>query len=106
MRPTAFGPAEAASPKLTVSPTFIEDMGDERHILYDIDAPPVDTEATRAAHHGRSTDDALLVANDKRAQFTIRLPADVPATIGKPLIVSVDARRLYFFDPKTGIALR
>jgi multiple sugar transport system ATP-binding protein len=107
IRPTAFSPAEGASgPKLTVLPAFIEDMGDERYVIYNIDAPPVDTEATRAAYDGRSADDALLMAGDKRAQFTIRLPADAPVTIGKPLTVCVDPRRLYFFDPQTGLALR
>src|SRR5438874_2420011 len=66
----------------------------------------VDTEATRAAFAARSSDDALLLADEARARFTARLPADVPLPIGEPLTVSVDPRRLYFFDPDTGEALR
>jgi hypothetical protein len=75
-------------------------------VFFDLDAPRVDTEATRAAFAARSSDDALLLSDDARARFTIRLPADIALPIGKPLTVSVDPSRLYFFDPDTGSALR
>lgn len=102
----AFGPADVAGwAQLAVVPAVVEELGDERYVLFDLDAPRVDTEATRAALDARSSDDALLLPGEARARFTVRLPADLPLAIGSPLTVSVDPRRLYFFDPDTGSAL-
>jgi multiple sugar transport system ATP-binding protein len=106
VRPTAFGPAGIAGwSQLQVKPAVIEELGDERYVIFDLDAPRVDTDATRAALDARSSDDALLLSDDARARFTVRLPADLPLSTGEPLTVSVDPRRLYFFDPETGAAL-
>jgi multiple sugar transport system ATP-binding protein len=107
VRPTAFAPAGTAGwPQLTVTPAVVEELGDERYVFFDLDAPRVDTDATRAAFDARSADDAGLLSDDARARFTARLPADLPLPIGQPLTVSVDPRRLYFFDPDTGSTLR
>jgi multiple sugar transport system ATP-binding protein len=106
VRPTAFGPAGVDGwPQLTVKPAVVEELGDERYVFFDLDAPRVDTEATRAALSARSSDDALLLPDEARARFTVRLPADLPLPFGEPLTISVDPRRLYFFDPDTGSAL-
>jgi multiple sugar transport system ATP-binding protein len=106
VRPTAFGPAGIAGwAQLVVTAAVVEELGDERYVFFDLDAPRVDTEATRAALAARSSDDALLLSDDARARFTARLPADLALRVGEPLTVSVDPRRLYFFDPDTGSAL-
>jgi multiple sugar transport system ATP-binding protein len=107
VRPTAFAPgSQNGWPTLQVMPTVIEDLGDERFVIFGVDAPRVDTEATRAAVDAQTADDALLMADEERARFTIRLPADAPVTVGEPLTVSIDPARLYFFDPQTGDALK
>ncbi|HWM85619.1 MAG TPA: ABC transporter ATP-binding protein [Kofleriaceae bacterium] len=107
VRPTAFSAGEANGwPHFEVKPAVVEDLGDERYVIFDFDAPKVDTEATRAAFSARSADDALLIPDEERARFTIRLPADAPVTVGEPLTVSLDPRRLYLFDPDSGDALR
>ena len=107
VRPTAFRAGEGDGwTKLTVTPAVVEDLGDERYVIFDLDAPRVDTEATRAALDARSADDALLLRDQQKARFTIRLPADAPVTIGQPMVVSLDPRRLYFFDPQSGAALK
>jgi multiple sugar transport system ATP-binding protein len=107
VRPTAFGPPGVAGwAELKVTPIVIEELGDERYVLFDLDAARVDTDATRAALDARSSDDALLLPDAARARFTIRLPSDLPLAIGESLTVSVDPRRLYFFDPESGVALR
>ena len=80
-------------------------LGDERYVLFDLDAPRVDTDATRAAVSSRTSDDALLLPDETRARFTIRLPADLALPASGPLTVSMDPHRLYFFDPDTGAAL-
>jgi multiple sugar transport system ATP-binding protein len=105
VRPTAFGPGtEAGWAPLTVTPVVVEELGDERYVFFDLDAPRVDTDATRAAFDTHTADDAHL-AGEERARFTIRLPADSSLRIGQQLTVGVDTRRLYFFDPDTGAAI-
>jgi multiple sugar transport system ATP-binding protein len=107
VRPTAFGPAGVAGwPQLTVTPAVVEELGDERHVLFDLDAARVDTDATRAALDARSSDDARLLPDETRARFTVRLPADLPVAIGESMTVSIDPRRLHFFDPDSGSAIR
>ena len=106
VRPTAFGPRGVDGwVQLTVTPAVVEELGDERYVIFDLDAPRVDTEATRAALDARTSDDALLLPDQARARFTIRLPADAPLAVGEPLTVSMDPRRLYFFDPDSGATL-
>jgi multiple sugar transport system ATP-binding protein len=106
VRPTAFAPrGDNGWPRLNVTPTVIEDLGDERFVIFDVNAPRVDTDATRAAVEARTADDTTLLPDEERARFTIRLPADAPATVGEPLTVSIDPARLYFFDPTTGEAV-
>ncbi|HEU4728582.1 MAG TPA: ABC transporter ATP-binding protein, partial [Kofleriaceae bacterium] len=61
VRPTAFGPAGVAGwAQLTVTPRVVEELGDERYVFFDLEAPPVDTEATRAAFDTRASDDSPL----------------------------------------------
>jgi multiple sugar transport system ATP-binding protein len=105
IRPTGFSPAAVdGQPALMAVPTIIEELGDERHVIFEVDAPRVDTDATRAAVDAETADDALLVPVEK-ARFTVRLPADVPVGVGEPLRLGVQPDRLYFFDPETGDAL-
>ncbi len=110
IRPTAFSVDRPAGhsgdwPTITVTPAVVEDLGDERYVIFDVDAPRVDTDATRAAVDARTTDDVLLLPDEQRARFTARIPADAPLTVGEPLTLAVDPSRLYFFDPATGDAL-
>jgi multiple sugar transport system ATP-binding protein len=105
IRPTGFSPANGdGRPTITVVPRLIEELGDERYVIFDLDAPRVDTEATRAAVDAETAEDALLLPED-RAQFTARLPADAPVAAGEPLRLAVDPDRLHFFDPEVGLAL-
>jgi multiple sugar transport system ATP-binding protein len=89
---------------LNAVPEVVEELGDERYVVFDIDAPRVDTDATRAAVEARTADDALLLPED-RARFTVRLPTEVAVAVGKPLSLGLNPERLYFFDPDTGDTL-
>jgi len=108
VRPTGFSAVTDSSaqgwPTIEVVPEVVEELGDERYVIFDIDAPRVDTDATRAAVEARVADDTLLLPED-RARFTARLPTDVAVTAGEPLRLSVNPNRLYFFDPDTGESL-
>jgi multiple sugar transport system ATP-binding protein len=105
VRPTGFSPAsDNGWPVLDAVPSVVEELGDERYVVFDIDAPRVDTDATRAAVAARADDDALLLPED-RARFTVRLPTDVAVAVGKPLSLGISPERLYFFDPDSGDSL-
>jgi multiple sugar transport system ATP-binding protein len=105
MRPTAFT-ADAVNgwPTLQVTPEVVEELGDERYVIFDVDAPRVDTEETRAAVDARVSDDALLLPED-RARFTVRLPTDTAIEVGRSVSLAVNPDRLYFFDPDSGATL-
>jgi multiple sugar transport system ATP-binding protein len=105
IRPTAFAVASGGgSWVLHAVPEVVEELGDERYVIFDIDAPRVDTDATRAAIDAQSTDDALLIPED-RARFTVRLPTDSRVAVGEPFSLTVNPDRLYFFDLETGATL-
>jgi multiple sugar transport system ATP-binding protein len=104
VRPTGFSPATGNRwPVINAVPEVVEELGDERYVIFDIDAPRVDTDATRAAVEARA-DDALLLPED-RARFTVRLPTEVAVAVGEPLALTINPERLYLFDPDTGEAL-
>ncbi|MGH8977143.1 MAG: ABC transporter ATP-binding protein, partial [Acidimicrobiia bacterium] len=105
VRPAGFTIASSnGSGVLEAVPEVVEELGDERYVIFDIDAPRVDTDATRAAIDASTADDAMLLPEDK-ARFTVRLPTDAPVTIGEPLLLEINPDRLYLFDPDTGAAL-
>jgi multiple sugar transport system ATP-binding protein len=105
VRPTGFSlPTGADEPAIEVVPEIVEELGDETYVIFDVDAPRVDTEATRAAVDARSADDALLLPVD-RARFTARLPIDLPVEAGDTLRLAIKPDRLYFFDTESGAAL-
>jgi multiple sugar transport system ATP-binding protein len=105
VRPTAFTAGSANGwPTLQVVPEVVEELGDERYVIFDVDAPRVDTEETRAAVDAEAADDALLLPED-RARFTVRLPTDPPIDVGQPVSLALNPNRLYFFDPESGATL-
>jgi len=104
IRPTAFAAERDGWPTLTVVPQVVEDLGDERLVIFELDVPPVDTDAVRAAYDARDTGDVALLG-DASTRFTARLPGDVPLEVGRELRLAVDPARLYFFDPATGATL-
>ena len=105
VRPTGFSLSTGNGlPTIKAVPDVVEDLGDERYIHFDIDAPRVDTEATRAAVEAKSEEDVLLLPED-RARFTVRLPMDAPVASGQPVTLAVSPERLHFFDPETGASL-
>jgi multiple sugar transport system ATP-binding protein len=105
VRPTGLAIANGNGwPELAATPAIVEELGDERNVIFDVDAPRVDTDATRAAIDARTADDAVLLPVE-RARFTVRVPGDHPVAVGAPLMLSINPDRLYFFDPDTGDAL-
>jgi multiple sugar transport system ATP-binding protein len=87
-------------PTVELTPVLVEELGSAKHVVFPVDAPPVDTDSTRATVDG--SESALLLASDRRALFTAELPADEPVEVGKPLRLAVDPARFHLFDTETG----
>ncbi|HEY1180566.1 MAG TPA: ABC transporter ATP-binding protein [Phytomonospora sp.] len=104
VRPTGLGVAGNGHPVIRAVPEIIEDLGDERHVVFPVAAPRVDTDATRAAVDAETADDVALLPDD-HARFTVKLGIEVPVEVGEPIELAINPSRLYFFDPETGEAL-
>jgi multiple sugar transport system ATP-binding protein len=106
IRPTCFDHAFSArpdAPRVRIRPDVVEDLGDEYHVIFTVDAPRVSAEAVRAAADDAADDEGKLFAD--RAVFTVVVDAQQTFTSGTEVELAVDNRRLHFFDPETGLAL-
>ncbi len=103
LRPEAFEDAAFADPSL---PTFdvrvevVEELGADTHVIFAVDAPPVDVGEVREA---AGDEDALLSVEG--ALFTARVDPATKARPGAGLRLAVDPTRFHYFDPATGLRL-
>ena len=100
IRPEAFEDAAFADPALPtmdVDVEVVEELGSDAHVIFTVDAPPVDTDEVRES---REDDAALLVADS--AVFTARANPATSARPAGPIRLSVDPAAFHFFDPETG----
>ena len=103
IRPEAFEDAALADPSLPqieVPVDVVEDLGPDTHVIFPIEAPPVDVGDVRAA----AGDDDTLMPID-RALFTARIDPESSARAGRVLRLAVDPARFHFFDPESGLRL-
>jgi multiple sugar transport system ATP-binding protein len=97
--------ARPSEPRISVRPDLVEELGGFTNVLFPIDAPRVQTDATRAAIEATSDDEATLLADDQRARFCASIDGRRPVMLGEDLELAVDHRHLHFFDPATGDAI-
>ena len=97
--------SEPSWPRLRVEVQVVEGLGSESNVIFAVDAPRVDTEATRAAAEAQASDDDQLLAEDDRSLFTARLAGRPAVSPGQEIELAVRAERLYFFDPESGESL-
>jgi multiple sugar transport system ATP-binding protein len=100
IRPEAFEDAaivDSPLPRIEVRTDVVEDLGPDTHVIFQIEAPPVDVTEVREA---AGDEDALLQAD--RAVFTARVDPRTAARPGRTVQLSIDPARFHFFDPATG----
>jgi multiple sugar transport system ATP-binding protein len=103
IRPEAFEDAafgDASLPQIDVEVQVVEDLGADTHVIFSVDAPPVDVSEVREA---TEDEEALLPAD--RASFTARVDPQTSAKVGSRLRLTVDSSRFHYFDPSTGLRL-
>jgi multiple sugar transport system ATP-binding protein len=104
VRPEAFEDAAFADPRLPVidvEVAVIEELGSDTHVIFPIDAPPVDSEALLV----REQREEELILGGDHAVFNARVDARSAAAPGAALRLALDPARLHFFDPDTGANL-
>ena len=107
IRPQDFDDARTADPSLPVievDVAVVEELGSATHVLFTVEAPPVDVESVRAASDDRER--ATLLATDRRALFTAEVPEGTEVRPGERIRLALDPSRFHFFDPATGATLR
>jgi multiple sugar transport system ATP-binding protein len=105
IRPEDIADASSTEGVLDVTVDIREDMGSEVFLHFAVDAPPVTTEELKEI----VGDEALLAADEQThhhgSPFVARVARDTQAREGQRVRLSVDTRRLHFFDLATGEAL-
>jgi multiple sugar transport system ATP-binding protein len=103
IRPQDFEDAAFADPSLPTidaEVAVVEELGSESHVLFAIEAAPVNVEAVRAA--SEEADEAMIVTDDSHALFTAVVAGESQARTGAKIKLAVDSKRFHYFDPATG----
>jgi multiple sugar transport system ATP-binding protein len=101
IRPETFEDAAFADPtlpRLDVVVEVVEELGAETHVIFPIDAAPVDVSGARETDE----EEVDVLLGDARTLFTARVDPQTAARPGNPLTLAVDPSRFHFFDPDTG----
>jgi multiple sugar transport system ATP-binding protein len=107
IRPSDFDDASLGRdpnlPTMTVTATVVEELGSEVHVLFPVDAPPVSSDAVRAAQESDEDGGARLIHDEaERSQFTARVSAASPVRAGQPITLTINTAAMHAFDPATG----
>jgi multiple sugar transport system ATP-binding protein len=104
IRPSDFEDAGLADPgwaRMPVTAGVTEDLGSEIHVLFSIDAPPVQHSSITQAVAG-DDDDAAIPLTGGKSLWTARVAARSKVRPGQPVELAVDTSNLQFFDPESG----
>jgi multiple sugar transport system ATP-binding protein len=93
-------------PSIDVRVDVTEELGSEVNVLFSVDAPPIETEETKAAADTDDDEEAFaLISDGRRAVFCARVDARTAAKPGSTMRLSLDPARFHYFDPQTGAAI-
>ncbi|HEY1918212.1 MAG TPA: sn-glycerol-3-phosphate ABC transporter ATP-binding protein UgpC [Streptosporangiaceae bacterium] len=111
VRPSDFEDAKLAETgyswaKMSVNAGVTEKLGSEIHVIFTIDAPPVEHASIAEAAKGEEGEDEAAVAlAGGKSLWTARVAARSSASPGTPIELAVDSCNLHFFDPVSGLAI-
>jgi multiple sugar transport system ATP-binding protein len=108
LRPSDFEEASLVDEswaKMPVTTHATEALGSEIHVIFIIDAPPVEHKdlvdlAPKAEEGG-----ATIPLYEGKSVWTARVDAHIQVRAGDRIELGVDTRNLYFFDPDSGLAI-
>jgi multiple sugar transport system ATP-binding protein len=98
--------ADASWARMKVSAGVTEELGSEIHVIFTIDAPPVEhASIAEAAKGDEGEDEAAVALAGGKSLWTARVAARSPARPGAPIELAVDTSNLHFFDPVSGLSI-
>ncbi len=109
IRPSDFEDAslgDASWARMPVTVGVTEELGSEIHVIFAIDAPPIEHASITSAAAGHEDEGETVAAlAGGKSLWTARVSARSSVRPGQPLELAVDTRRLHFFDPASGAAI-
>jgi multiple sugar transport system ATP-binding protein len=109
IRPSDFEDARLTSARwgtMAVTAGVTEELGSEIHVMFTIDAPPVEHVAiVQAAETSEDADEAVTALVGGKSLWTARVSKESRIRHGSPVELSVDTRYLQFFDPASGLSI-
>jgi multiple sugar transport system ATP-binding protein len=109
IRPSDFedaGLADASWPRMQAVAGVTEELGSEIHVIFTIDAPPVEhASITEAAQGDEGEDEAAVALAGGKSLWTARVAARSSVRPGSPVELAVDTSNLHFFDLVSGLSI-
>ncbi len=98
--------ADASWPRMQVSSGVTEELGSEIHVIFTIDAPPVEHASIAEAARGEEgEDEAAIVLAGGKSLWTARVAARSSVRPGTPVELAVDTSNVHFFDLVSGLSI-
>ena len=90
---------------MSVTADVTEELGSEIHVIFSLDAPPVQHASISDTAGDADDEDAAVV--HRRRQVAVDRPGGGPQHVrpGQPVELAVDTSNLQFFDPESGLSI-
>jgi multiple sugar transport system ATP-binding protein len=109
IRPAEFEDASLADPdwaRMHVTANVTEELGSEIHVIFTLDAAPVQHPSiSDAVASDGDADEAAMVLAGGKSLWTARVASRSNVRPGQPVELAVHTANLQFFDPATGLAI-
>jgi len=108
VRPDGFGDARPSGPwpaLMRVSVDRTEELGGETHVIFVIDAPPVEHQDLAALRADADEDEAPIPLAAGTSLWTARVSSGSRVRPGDSIELGLDPGCLHFFDPVSGLAI-
>ena len=108
IRPSDFEDARLTDeswPRMPVVTHMTEALGSEIHVIFAIDAPPVEHKDLADLVPEQEEEGSASSLFDGKSLWTARVNARSPVRVGDRIELGVDTRNLHFFDPDSGLAI-
>ncbi len=108
IRPSAFEEASLVDgtwARMSVTTHVTESLGSEIHVIFVLDAPPVEHKDVADLAPATEEGEAAAPLYKDKSVWTARVDASSAARAGDRVELGVDTRSLYFFDPCSGLAI-
>jgi len=109
IRPSDFEDADLGDNQwgtMRVTTGITEELGTEIHVIFTIDAPPVEhASLTKAADTDDDAEEAASALVGGKSLWMARVSARSQAKPGQTIELGVDTRNLQFFDPASGLSI-